>query len=72
MGAVDELLPYAMMDTVQLSFNMLGVLAVVAVVEPTLLGPLVVILIGFWLMRSMYARTSTSIKRLEGISKEFI
>ncbi|XP_026467356.1 probable multidrug resistance-associated protein lethal(2)03659 [Ctenocephalides felis] len=69
MGAVDELLPYAMMDTVQLSFNMLGVLAVVAVVEPTLLGPLVVILIGFWLMRSMYARTSTSIKRLEGITR---
>lgn len=69
MGAVDELLPYAMMDTIQLTFNMIGVLAVIAVVEPSLLGPLFVILVGFWLMRSMYARTSTSIKRLEGISE---
>lgn len=69
MGAIDELLPAAMIDCLQIGLSLLGIIVVVGVVSPWLMIPTFFIGILFYLMRIFYLRTSRSVKRLEGISK---
>ncbi|XP_031343400.1 probable multidrug resistance-associated protein lethal(2)03659 [Photinus pyralis] len=68
LGAIDELLPNAMIDTVQIFLNLVGASAVIGVIDPILLAPALVISICFLLLRRYYLKTSRSIKRLEGIT----
>lgn len=69
MGAIDELLPTAMIDCLQIGLSLLGIIVVVAIVSPWLMIPTVVIGVIFYLLRIFYLRTSRNVKRLEGVSK---
>lgn len=69
MGAIDELLPAAMIDCLQIGLALLGIIIVVGVVNPWLMLPTVGIGIIFYLLRIFYLRTSRNVKRLEGVSR---
>ncbi|GLG99920.1 Putative multidrug resistance-associated protein [Gryllus bimaculatus] len=69
MGAVDEILPQCMVDTLQIGLALLGIIAVLAVVNYWLLIPTLVIGFMFYLMRQFYLSTSRSVKRLEGVTR---
>lgn len=68
MGAVDELLPRAMIDALQILLVMSGILAMVMLVNPWMIIPMVIIGFIFYGIRTMYLATAQDIKRLEGIS----
>lgn len=67
MGAIDELLPKAILDAGQMNMMMLGSLLVICVVKPIFIAPIVIISVIFYLMRKVYLKTSKNVKRLEGI-----
>lgn len=69
MGAVDELLPIALIDCLQIGLALLGIIIVVAIASPWLMIPTVVIGIIFYYLRVFYLATSRSVKRLEGVSE---
>lgn len=69
MGAIDELLPSALIDCLQIGFALLGIIIVVAIVNPWLMIPTVLIGIVFYFLRNFYLATGRSVKRLEGVSK---
>ncbi|XP_060519010.1 probable multidrug resistance-associated protein lethal(2)03659 isoform X2 [Cylas formicarius] len=69
MGAIDELLPSAMVDVLQIGLTLVGIIVVVAIVSPYLLIPTVAVGVIFYFMRIFYLRTSRNIKRLEGVTK---
>lgn len=69
MGAIDELLPIALIDCIQIGLSLLGIIVVVAMANPWLMIPTVIIGVIFYLIRVFYIATSRSVKRLEGVSK---
>lgn len=69
MGAIDELLPRAMMDCIQIALVMFGILIVIAVVNPVLLAAMLVVAIIDMLILKLYLRPSQDLKRLEGICR---
>ncbi|KAK0158239.1 hypothetical protein PV328_009270 [Microctonus aethiopoides] len=69
MGAIDELLPVALIDCIQIGLSLLGIIVVVAIANPWLLIPTGIIGIVFYFLRVIYVSTSRSIKRLEGITR---
>nr|XP_018899809.1 PREDICTED: probable multidrug resistance-associated protein lethal(2)03659 [Bemisia tabaci] len=69
MGSIDELLPLALIDCIQIGLTLVGIIIVVATVNPLLLIPTTVIGIIFYLLRIFYISTSRSVKRLEGITR---
>ncbi|KAF5283714.1 hypothetical protein FQR65_LT13749 [Abscondita terminalis] len=69
MGAIDEQLPTAMIDCVQVFLILIGIIAVVASVNSWLLVPTFVIVVIFYLLRVFYLATSRSVKRLEGVTR---
>ncbi|XP_018350478.1 PREDICTED: probable multidrug resistance-associated protein lethal(2)03659 [Trachymyrmex septentrionalis] len=69
MGAVDEMLPAAFIDCLQIGIALLGIIIVVATANVWLLIPTVLIGIVFYYMRIFYLATSRSVKRLEGITR---
>ncbi|XP_011505353.1 PREDICTED: probable multidrug resistance-associated protein lethal(2)03659 [Ceratosolen solmsi marchali] len=69
MGAVDELLPIALIDCLQIGLTLLGIIIVVAISNPWLLIPTFLISFLFYYLRVIYISTGRSIKRLEGITR---
>lgn len=69
MGSVDEMLPTALIDCLQIGLALLGIIVVVAIANVWLLIPTVFIGIIFYYLRIFYLATSRSVKRLEGISE---
>lgn len=69
MGAIDEVLPIALIDSLQIGLSLLGIIVVVAIANYWLLIPTVVIGMIFYYIRVFYLATSRSVKRLEGVSK---
>ncbi|KAK4878922.1 hypothetical protein RN001_007068 [Aquatica leii] len=69
MGAVDELLPTAIIITTQTVFSILGIIIVTCIVNPWLIIPSALILILSNYLKSFYLSASLSIKRLEGVTK---
>ncbi|KAF5287553.1 hypothetical protein FQA39_LY15882 [Lamprigera yunnana] len=69
MGAVDELLPAAMIDAVQIGLGLVGITVVVAIVNYWLMIPTFLTVIIFLTLRNFYLTSSRSIKRLEGITR---
>lgn len=69
MGAIDELLPKAMLDAGQIILSMFGAIVVACVINPMFLVPLCVIAIVFFFIRRIYLKTSKNVKRLEGMSE---
>ncbi|XP_071648714.1 ATP-binding cassette sub-family C member 4 [Temnothorax longispinosus] len=67
MGAIDELLPKAILDAGQMNMNMFGALIVTCVVNPIFLVPIVIISVIFYWIRKVYLKTSKNIKRLDGM-----
>lgn len=69
MGAIDELLPIALIDCFQIGLSLIAIIIVVAIANYWLLIPTVVIGVIFFYLRIFYLATSRSVKRLEGVSK---
>lgn len=69
MGAIDEVLPMALIDCVQIGLSLLGIIVVVGIANPWLMIPTVIIGVIFYYIRVFYLATSRSVKRLEGISE---
>ncbi|XP_049822547.1 probable multidrug resistance-associated protein lethal(2)03659 isoform X1 [Aethina tumida] len=69
MGSIDELLPAAMIDCLQIGLALLGIIIVVAIVNPWLMIPTCLIGVIFYLLRIFYLRTSRNVKRLEGVTR---
>ncbi|XP_046392391.1 ATP-binding cassette subfamily C member 4-like isoform X2 [Ischnura elegans] len=68
-GAIDQILPDALMDTLQTGFMLVAVIVLVSVVNYWLVIPAAAIVILSYLMRIVYLATTTSFKRLEGITR---
>lgn len=67
MGVIDELLPKAVMEFIQIALVMFGILIVICIVNPILLvAILAVALIDLCILR-VYMRPSQDLKRLESI-----
>lgn len=69
MGAIDELLPLALIDCFQIGLSLLAIIIVVAIANYWLLIPTVVIGVIFFYLRIFYLATSRSVKRLEGVTR---
>ncbi|KAF9815043.1 hypothetical protein SFRURICE_010601 [Spodoptera frugiperda] len=69
MGAVDELLPQAMIDCFQIVLNLLGVVLVILMTDITLMIPIAAAMVIFYIFRVIYIRTTGAVKRLEGITR---
>lgn len=69
MGAIDELLPKAIMDSIQILLVMVGILITVSVINPILMAALLVAIIAFGLVLKLYLRPAQDLKRLEGICR---
>ncbi|XP_050309948.1 ATP-binding cassette sub-family C member 4-like [Anthonomus grandis grandis] len=69
LGQVDELLPNAFIDTVQIILNLVGAVIVICSVNYYFLIPVGILVILFYFLRKFYLKTSTSVKRLEGIAR---
>ncbi|CAH2237489.1 jg12822 [Pararge aegeria aegeria] len=69
MGAVDEVLPSALLDVLQIGLSLIGIVVVVGVVNYWLLLPTVAIGLVFYGLRIFYLASSRSIKRLEGVTR---
>ncbi|KAH8278513.1 hypothetical protein KR018_004323 [Drosophila ironensis] len=69
MGAIDELLPRAMMDFIQIALVMFGILIVISIVNPVLIAAMLVVALVDVLILKLYLRPSQDLKRLEGICR---
>ncbi|XP_017085489.2 ATP-binding cassette sub-family C member 4 [Drosophila eugracilis] len=69
MGAIDELLPRAMMDFIQIALVMFGILIVIGILNPVLVAAMLVVAIVDILILKLYLRPSQDLKRLEGICR---
>ncbi|XP_008553008.1 ATP-binding cassette sub-family C member 4 isoform X2 [Microplitis demolitor] len=68
-GAMDELLPRAMLEALQIFLVMAGILIIIISVNPWMIIPIVIMGISFYFIRIYYLNTAQDIKRLEGIAK---
>ncbi|GAB0088829.1 multidrug resistance-associated protein 4 [Sergentomyia squamirostris] len=69
MGSIDEMLPKAMMDSIQIGLVMIGILSMVSIVNPFLLVALAIAVCLFSLVLKLYLPASQDLKRLEGICR---
>lgn len=67
MGAIDEMLPKAMMESIQIGLVMVGILVMVSILNPLMIGVLCVSVGAFVGILKLYLRPSQDLKRLEGI-----
>lgn len=72
MGAIDEVMPRAMMEAIQIMLVMCGILVLVSIVNPPMIIALVCAAILFGFIIKLYLRPSQDLKRLEGICMMFI
>ncbi|XP_044598198.1 probable multidrug resistance-associated protein lethal(2)03659 [Cotesia glomerata] len=68
-GAIDELLPMAMIDCIQITLSLVGIIVVICVTNVWLIFPTFLICATFYGLRVVYVSTSRSVKRLEGITR---
>ncbi|XP_056645134.1 ATP-binding cassette sub-family C member 4-like [Diorhabda sublineata] len=69
MGAIDELLPRAQIDAVQIFMVMAGILIMVFVVTPWMIIPTIILGFMFYYFREIYLATAQAVKRLEGVTR---
>lgn len=67
-GAIDDFLPSVTLEAMQIFLVMIGIIAMVVIVNPLMLIPTVALGILFNYIRIIYLASSQDIKRLEGIS----
>ncbi|XP_063235987.1 ATP-binding cassette sub-family C member 4-like [Bacillus rossius redtenbacheri] len=68
-GALDELLPTALSDVIEIFLLMMGILIMILVVNYIMIVPMIVTVSLFVGMRAIYISTARSVKRLEGITR---
>ncbi|KAK9504177.1 hypothetical protein O3M35_010565 [Rhynocoris fuscipes] len=68
-GIIDENLPSALHDFLQISLMAIGIIIVVPTTNPWILIPSAVAFIVFYLLRFIYIATSNSLRRLEGSTR---
>ncbi|KAJ8935675.1 hypothetical protein NQ314_012696 [Rhamnusium bicolor] len=69
MGAVDELLPRAALDAIQIFLVMSGILIMVFIVSPWIIAPAVILGLLFYYARVVYLASAQDVKRLEGVTR---
>uniref|UniRef100_A0A2C9GW86 Uncharacterized protein n=1 Tax=Anopheles farauti TaxID=69004 RepID=A0A2C9GW86_9DIPT len=69
MGAIDELLPKAMIEAIQILLVMCGILTMITIVNPLLLLPLLGAVLLYAIALKLYLRPIQDLKRLEGITR---
>lgn len=69
MGAIDELLPRAMIESIQIFLVMTGILAMIFVVNPILVLGMLIAIFFYGLVLKMYLRPAQDFKRVEGICR---
>lgn len=69
MGAIDELMPRIMLDALQITLVMCGIIGVVLFVNPPMILALLIVIVLFTGIIKLYMRPSQDLKRLEGICK---
>ncbi|EFA04157.2 ATP-binding cassette sub-family C member 4 [Tribolium castaneum] len=69
MGAMDELLPRATIEAIQIFLVMSGILLMVFIVTPWMIAVAVVLGGLFYWFRVIYLATAQDVKRLEGITR---
>ena len=67
-GQVDEKLPSVAIDVFQIALNILGIVALVAVVNPYLILPTAAVGLIFYALRQFYLLSATNLKRMEATS----
>lgn len=68
MGAIDEQLPKAVIDALQIFLVMSGILIMVFIVTPWMIVVGIILGVLFYFCRVIYLGTAQDVKRLEGIS----
>ncbi|XP_013195016.2 ATP-binding cassette sub-family C member 4 [Amyelois transitella] len=69
MGIVDEILPKMYLDSIQVFMVMIGILVMVAIVNPYMLLTTALCAILMYLWTIIYLHTAQAIKRVEGVSR---
>nr|UEO57356.1 ABCC2 [Conogethes punctiferalis] len=69
LGAVDELLPRSMLETLQMYLSMISVLVLNAVALPWTLIPTFFLALTFIFLLNWYLKAAQAVKRLEGTTK---
>ncbi|KAG5324821.1 L259 protein, partial [Pseudoatta argentina] len=69
MGAIDEMLPIAFIDSIQIGMSLVTAIIVITIANVWLLIPTVIVSIVFYYLRIFYLATSYSVKRLESITR---
>ncbi|XP_076758535.1 ATP-binding cassette subfamily C member 4 isoform X2 [Xylocopa sonorina] len=70
-GAVDEILPRTMIESIQIYTVMLGILAQVLIINWWTIFPMLVMGFFYWQIRNIYLKTAQNVKRLEGARNTF-
>lgn len=70
-GAVDEILPRTMIETIQIVAVLIGILIQLFIINWWLIFPTIIISILYNEIRKIYVPTAQNIKRLEGSGKSF-
>jgi len=71
MGAIDELLPKAKMESIQISLVMIGIFVMIFIVNPIMIAALLFAILFFGCILKLYLRPAQDLKRLEGISESW-
>ncbi|KPU73242.1 uncharacterized protein Dana_GF26917 [Drosophila ananassae] len=66
---IAELLPNAVLDLLESFFALLGVSIIIAIVNPILLIPTIILTFIFYQLRIFYLKTSRDLKRIEAITR---
>ncbi|XP_048006653.1 ATP-binding cassette subfamily C member 4-like [Leguminivora glycinivorella] len=69
MGVVDEILPRMYLDSIQIMMVMIGILVMVAIVNPFMLLTTLVCGALMWTITIIYLNTAQAIKRVEGVTR---
>lgn len=70
MGVIDELLPRATLEAIQVFLVMAGILMMVFIITPIMIIPTFILGVMFYTFRVVYLKTVQDVKRLEGVSKQ--
>lgn len=68
-GAVDEILPKALLQTLQIFLVGAGILVMAFIITPWLIVPTAIVTVMFYYTRKVYLASAQNVKRLEGTSK---
>lgn len=69
LGTIDEMLPKDMLEAIQILMFMTSAMIMVSITNTWLLVPIIVMVLLFFFLLTVYLRSAQDVKRLEGISK---